>query len=261
MLPLDGIGVLVTRPRHQATPLCRQLEAQGARTLRFAAVEIQPVAEWRELTARLNGLEQFATIIFSSANAVRYGAALLGQRRELVLAAIGPATARALNQTGYRVAVQSAEGADSESLLKHPKLSSVAGERILLIKGSQGRDLLQQELTRRGAQVTVAEVYRRERARPSLAELTALEACFAAHEIHAITATSVEIASSLLALATPALRRAFETAHWVVAGARVAQSLRESGITGGLLLARSATDQDLVSALLRWRSSESQEPD
>jgi uroporphyrinogen-III synthase len=257
MLPLHGIGVLVTRPRHQAAALCRLLEAQGALTLRFSSVEIEPIEARREIKARLGDLDQFGIIIFASANAVRYGAALLEEGRNLALATVGPATARALNQAGYRVAVQSAEGADSESLLRHPRLNAVAGERILLVKGSHGRDLLEQELARRGAQVTVAEVYRRECARPSAAEMSALEARFAAREIQAVTATSVEIAANLLALATPALRRAFDAVHWVVPSARVAQSLREGSVTGPTLLARSAEDQDLVSALVAWRARES----
>lgn len=257
MLPLQGTGVLVTRPRHQAAVLCRLLEAQGASVERFAAIEIEPIDERRDWAARLGALEKFGLIIFSSANAVRYGAALLEQRRDLPLAAIGPATARALNQAGYRVSVQSSEGADSESLLRHPKLNAVAGERVLLIKGTQGRELLEQELARRGAEISVAEVYRRECARPGEAEMRALETRFAAGEIDVVTATSVEVAANLLALATPRLRRAFDTVHWVVPSERVAQSLREGGVKGPSLLARSAEDQDLVSALVRWRAGES----
>ncbi len=257
MLPLHGTGVLVTRPQHQAMPLCRLLEAGGACTFRLPAIDIKPLPEQRSMASRLGPLEGFDLIIFSSSNAVRFGAALLGQRRDLALAAIGPATARALNQAGYRVAVQPADGFDSESLLKHPKLNSPAGSRILLIKGSDGRELLHQELERRGAQVTAADVYRRERAQPSAAELSALEAHFAAGAIQVITATSVEIAGSLLELATPALRRDFERAHWVVPGSRIAQSLRDRGMSGVLLQADSAEDQDLVAAIVRWRATES----
>jgi uroporphyrinogen-III synthase len=259
MLPLHGIGVLVTRPRQQAAGLCRLLEAQGARVERFAAIEIEPIDGGREWAARGGGVDRFGLIIFTSANAVRYGAALLEQRRDLPLAAIGPATARALNQAGYRVSVQSIEGADSESLLRHPKLNAVAGERVLLVKGRQGRELLEQELVRRGADLHVAEVYRRECPRPGEAEMRALEARFAAREIHAVTATSVEIAANLLALATPKLRRAFDSVHWVVPSARVAESLRESGVQGPALLARSAEDQDLVSVLIDWRAHASSE--
>jgi uroporphyrinogen-III synthase len=257
MQPLSGVGVLVTRPQQQAMPLCRLLQARGASTFRLPAVEIRPLANRRALAASLGSLADFDLIIFSSSNAVRFGAMLLEQRRDLPLAAIGPATARALNQAGYRVAVQPTAGFDSESLLMHPRLHSVAGSRILLIKGSDGREFLHNELTRRGAQMTIADVYRRERPNPSSTEFAALEAHFAAREIQVITATSVDIVRNLLELATPALRVEFDRAHWVVPGARVAASLRESGLSAPLLEAQSAEDQDLVAAIIRWRANES----
>jgi uroporphyrinogen-III synthase len=257
MLPLHGVGVLVTRPQQQAMPLCRLLETEGASTFRLPAIEITALSDRRTLAARLGPLANFELIIFSSANAVRFGAVLLEQKRDLTLAAIGSATARALNQAGYRVAVQPADGFDSEGLLKHPALHSLTGKRVLLIKGSHGRELLPDELARRGAQVTIADVYLRERAKPSPAALAALEAHFAAQAIQVITATSVEIAESLLAFATPALRAEFERVHWVVPGERIARSLRERGLPAPVLQADSALDQDLVEAIVRWRASES----
>ncbi|MGD0489976.1 MAG: uroporphyrinogen-III synthase [Steroidobacteraceae bacterium] len=255
MLPLDGVGVLITRPAHQAAPLSRLFEAAGATTARLPAIDIRPLADTRTLAARLGAIENFGLIIFASANAVRYGAALLDQRRDLPLAAIGPATARALNQAGYRVSVQPLDGFDSESLLRHAELSSIAGRRVLLVKGEGGRGLLEQELTRRGAVLTLAEVYRRECAAPAAEELRALESRFERHEIHVITATSAEIGGNLLALATPALRRQFDAAHWLVPSARVADLLRQAGLKGPIVRAASAEDQDLVAAVVRWRST------
>src|ERR1700681_3060446 len=109
MLALHGVGALVTRPEQQAMPLCRLLESQGATTLRLPAVEISAVGNRRETAARLGSLNDFDVIIFTSTNAVRFGASLLDQKRDLTLAAIGAATARALNLAGYRVAVQPQE--------------------------------------------------------------------------------------------------------------------------------------------------------
>jgi uroporphyrinogen-III synthase len=229
-------------------PLCNLLAAQGASSYLLPGIEIKPLTERHALAARLGALENFDLIIFTSANAVRFGATLLEQRRDLALAAIGPATVRALNQAGYQVAVQPTENFDSEGLLRHTKLGHVAAQR---------RDVLQRELARRGAHVTVADVYRRERAKPTAKELAALQAHFATGAIHVITATSAEIAANLLTVATPALRADFERAHWVVPGARVAQSLRERGLAAPLLLADSAEDHDLVDAIVRWRASES----
>ena len=257
MAPLHGIGVLVTRPEQQATPLCRLLETLGASTIRLPAVEIKGIGERRDWSARAGALESYDLIIFTSTNAVRFGAALLDQKRDLALVAIGPATARTLNQAGYRVAVQPSSGYDSESLLIHPRLEHLAGHRILLIKGSGGRPLLEQELARRGAQVVPIDVYQRIAAVPSPEALADLQRSCAAGELHVITATSSEIAGNLLDFAPPDLRREFERIRWLVPSERVATHLRARGLTAPLLKAESAEDQDLAAALVRWRSSAS----
>jgi uroporphyrinogen-III synthase len=255
MPALHGVGVLVTRPEQQAMPLCRLLEIQGATTLRLPAMEIKPLGNRRETAARLGALKDFDLIIFTSGNAVRFGHSLLDQQRDLTLAAMGPATARALNQAGYRVAVQPAGNFDSESLLDDPRLEHLAGHRILIIKGRGGRPFLEQQLAQRGARVVAADVYQRVPATPSDAALEALLASFAAGAVQVITATSLEIADNLLRLAAPALRREFERALWLIPGERIAAGLRERGLSAPLLQAESADDHDLVAALMRWRSS------
>ena len=126
MLPLDGVGVLVTRPEFQAMPLCRLLEAEGAATWRLAALEIKPLKERRALTERLGTLEEFDVIIFSSANAVRFGASLLDQKRDLVLAAVGPATSRALTEVTSRF--RTARWAASELRFGYPSRDSAEAE-------------------------------------------------------------------------------------------------------------------------------------
>ena len=261
MAALQGVGVLVTRPEQQAMPLCRLLENQGATTLRLPAIEIKAssaIGQGRRGTAaRLGALEDFDVIIFTSANAVRFGAVLLDQKRDLTLAAIGPATARALNQAGYRVSVQAPLAFDSESLLLHPRLERPAGRSVLIIKGADGRAFLEQELTQRGARVMTADVYRRVPAAPSEAVLAALLDRFTEGAVQVVTSTSVDIARSLLGMAGPALRGEFERVHWLVPGARIAAGVRECGLSAPLLQAESAEDQDLVAALLRWRSSAS----
>jgi uroporphyrinogen-III synthase len=255
MSALHGVGVLVTRPEQQAMPLCRLLEIQGANTLRLPAVEIRAVRNRRETAAQLGALEDFDVIIFTSANAVRFGASLLDQKRDLTLAAIGPATARALNLAGYRVAVQPRETVDSEGLLLHPKLEHPAGGRILIIKGAGGRSLLSDELAHRGAQVVTADVYERMPAAPSPEVLAAVLDSLTTGALQVITATSLEIAGNLLVMADPALRREFERVHWLVPGERIAHGLREMGLHAPVLLAESAEDHDLVAALVRWWSS------
>jgi uroporphyrinogen-III synthase len=253
--PLHGVGVLVTRPEQQATPLCRLLESAGALALRLPVIDIRPAADPSGIGPEVGAIAAFDLVIFTSVNAVRFGSALLDERHDVTLAAIGPATARALADAGYRVAVAPGAGFDSESLLLHPVLAHPAGRRILLIKGMHGRNLLETQLRERGALVVAADVYRRVPVSHGAAALEALEAEFAAGKIQIITATSVDIAAGLFAIATPVLRRNFDRVRWLVPGERVAAALRERGIAGSILQASTAEDQDLVAAVVRWRSS------
>jgi uroporphyrinogen-III synthase len=258
MAPLAGVAVLVTRPAQQAAPLCGLLQAAGARVIRLPALQIRQVAdggfEVGPGTAAAGG-DAFDLIIFTSANAVHHGAYLAVRYDTAALAAIGPATSRALQDRGLAATVTPSGGIDSEHLLLHSRLAHPAGQRILIVKGRKGRELLREELTGRGALVTVAEVYERLRADYGAAELSALAAQFAAGSIDIVTATSADVATALMEIATPALRSEFDRVHWLVPGPRVAAALRRHGITAPLIHAESAEDHDLLAAVVRWRSS------
>jgi len=250
----------VTRPEQQAMPLCRLLEAQGASTLRLAAIDIKPCGDPGEARVRIGALDAFGLIIFTSANAVRFGHSLLERRGDLTLAAIGPATARALSGCGYDVSVRPQQGFTSEALLADPKLQTLTAQRILLIKGADGRAMLEQELMRRGADVMAVDVYERMAATPSALELAAVQAELTAGRLHVVTATSLDVGKCLLEIVPPELRVQLQTAHWLVPGERVAAALREYGLCAPVLQASSAEDQDLVSALLRWRGRGASSP-
>src|SRR5450432_3145817 len=259
MRALSGLGVLVTRPETQAMPLCRLLEAEGASSYRLPAIDIRPSGDRDALRASMGPLQNFDVIIFQSANAVRYGATLLEQRRDLNLAAVGPATLRALNQAGYHVPILPTEGFDSEGLLAHPRLKNLTGQRVLTVRGAGGRELLEQVLEERGAAVTAGAVYERHPSTPSKASLAAVGKLLQAGALHVITATSLEIAASLLSMqaANPSLLEALPHLHWLVPSERIVAGLQALGLDAPLILADSAEDQALVEALLRWRSSES----
>ena len=238
-------------------PLCRLLEAEGASSYRLPAIDIRPSGDREALRAAIGPLQNFDIIIFQSANAVRYGAPLLDQRRDLNLAAVGPATLRALNQAGYRVPILPADGFDSEGLLAHPRLKNLTGQRVLCVRGVGGRELLEQVLEERGAHITACAVYERRPSTPDQASLAAVGQLLQADALQVITATSLEIGASLLALraANPALLEALARLHWLVPSERIWAGLQAQGLNAPLLLAESADDQALVDALLRWRSS------
>lgn len=253
MSALAGVGVLVTRPEPQAAPLSRRLMALGAEVYRLPAVELVPREDRASLRAALGPLDRFQWVVFVSANAVRFGASLLDGRRDPHLAAVGPATAAALNHAGYRVSLVPQGGYDSEHLLASPEFAHVEGQRILIVRGGGGRELLAEQLTARGAQVTYAEVYDRRCARPIPGAVEAVEAEWGRGAIHVVTATSGELLRCLFEILGPQGRELLTRSPLLVGGPRIGALARQIGLQGPLIVAQGADDEALVDALLRSR--------
>jgi uroporphyrinogen-III synthase len=253
MTRLKGIGVLVTRPEHQANHLCQLIEAEGGAAVRYPALDIKPRPDRAAVRAAVGPVDRYDLVVFVSANAVRYGADILGQRRDVPVAAIGQATAAALNSAGYRVSLMPEDGADSESLLAMPQLAHLSGQRVLIVRGSGGRDLLFEAMTARGAQVQYAEVYTREAAYPSVERKAEIEALWRQGGISVYTATSVELLEALVGIVTPRCRELMHSTALVTGSARVAEAATRLGLGSPILLADSPDDAALVGALVRWR--------
>src|SRR5205814_10419617 len=104
-LPLQGLGVVITRPQAAAQTLASALADAGARTFVFPALVIEPLPPSPSLDAALAHLSDCDLAIFVSANAVAHGlpAALRGRTwpSRTRVAAIGEATARALRNSGF----------------------------------------------------------------------------------------------------------------------------------------------------------------
>lgn len=253
MKRLTGIGVLVTRPEHQAEHLCQLIEAEGGAAVRYPALDIRPRPDRAAVRAAVGPADRYDLAVFVSANAVRFGVELLGERRDLPLAAVGQATAAALNAAGFRVSLMPEEGADSESLLALPQLAQMEGKRVLIVRGNGGRELLHDTLASRGAHVQYAEVYTRETAYPSQERKAEVEALWRQGGIRAYTATSVELLEALVGIVTPRCRELVHSTALLTGARRVADAATRLGIGSPLILADSPEDAALVRALVRWR--------
>lgn len=256
MSRLKGIGVLVTRPEHQAHHLCHLIEVEGGAAVRYPALVIKPRADRAAVRAAIGPADRYDLAIFVSANAARFGADFLDQRRDAPVAAVGQATAAALNAAGYRVSLMPAEGSDSESLLSMPQLAHMNGQRVLILRGSGGRELLAEVLTARGAAVQYAEVYTREPARPS-AELQAeIEQLWRQGGLRAYAATSVELLEALVGIVTLRCRELMDSTALVTGSRRVAEAASRLGLGSPIVLADSPDDAALTGALIRWSADQ-----
>jgi uroporphyrinogen-III synthase len=250
---LTGIGVLVTRPEHQAGHLCDLIESEGGAAVRYPALDIRPRPDRAAVRAAVGPVDRYDLIVFVSANAVRFGADILDQRRDISIAAIGQATAAALNAAGYRVSLMPADGADSESLLAMPQLAQMHGQRVLIVRGSGGRELLFEALSARGAQVQYAEVYVREAAYPSMERKAEVEELWRQGGISVYSATSVELLEALIGIVTPRCRELMHSTALVTGSTQVSDAASRLGLGSPIVLADSPDDAALVGALVRWR--------
>lgn len=242
---LAGAGVLVTRPEHQAGPLVDAIEAACGRAVRFPAIDISPLPA-ESIDAAAAGLHAPDIAIFVSPNAVRHGLGYGGAAR---LAAVGPATAAALEAAGRPVHIRPQGGFDSEHLLAEPELNDVAGKVVRIIRGQSGRELLADTLRERGAVVDYLAVYTRRPARPSAAALTRLEADWCAGGIDAVTIMSVETLVNLVSLLPAACKNRLRQTLLVTPAERVIIEATKQFPGIPTALAAGTSPQDIVRAI------------
>ncbi len=178
MKPLENKRILITRPRAQAVDLCDKLAALGATPIVFPTIEIAPLEDTSLLDEALRTLDQYQWLIFTSVNGVKafWDRLNLTGLQDLSgfsgnIAAIGPATAQALEAHGVAVTLIPDEYV-AESIVAN--IGDVRGRRILLPRADIAREALALELRRRGAVVDEIAAYRTLPAKPDpigLAEL------------------------------------------------------------------------------------------
>ena len=247
---LEGMGVLVTRPMHQAEGLCRLIEATGGRPLRFPALEIREPADPGQAKDLL--AQTWDWLLFVSANAVDFALRLSGGLPPGArIAAVGQATAEALVEAGHPVDLVPDGPFDSEALLANAAMTRVAGQRILIVRGEGGRALLGDTLTERGATVAYAEVYRR--ACPDLDPAPLLARW--EQDVQAVVATSGEILDNLLGMLGEAGRDRRLGTPLVVVSPRMAEQAAQLGFRR-IAVAERAQDAAIVAALCGLRTAD-----
>ncbi|MBU3735820.1 MAG: uroporphyrinogen-III synthase, partial [Methylobacterium sp.] len=197
---LAGRGIVITRPLEQAGALAELIRQQHGRPILFPLLAIQPLDDYSAFDRVLDQLPHTDWAIFISTNAVEHGLPRLQQRypnlpERLRFAGIGPTTAARLADFGIRQVLIPQERYDSEHLLALPEMQQVQGLRILLFRGTGGREVLADSLRARGAEVIPAECYRRSNPQQEAGELAGL---WQNQHLHACVITSSEALRNLL---------------------------------------------------------------
>jgi len=162
---LAGRRILITRAQHQASQLAALLQAAGAETISIPTIEIMPPDDCAQIDAALSQLHAFDWLVITSANTMQ----ILQQRMQILdvsvekfshlkIGVVGPATARAVEEMGLKVALVPQEAvAESLAIAMQPLVS---GKKIFLPQAQGARDVLLVQLQQAGAVVTAVEAYR-----------------------------------------------------------------------------------------------------
>ena len=161
--PLRGKRVLITRAGEQSESFASALRAQGAEPLVAPTIAIHALDDPSPLDEAIDNFSTFSWIVFTSQNGVDAFMPRAMQRNatthDIKIAAIGQQTADRLRGYGASVAL-TAEQHLSETLAQELIALASPGQRVLVVRAVEGRDVLRKLLEAAGFEVTMAPAYR-----------------------------------------------------------------------------------------------------
>jgi uroporphyrinogen-III synthase len=245
--------VLITRAPHQASALAEALRECGCEPVLVPAIEIAPPTSTCALDASIASVTSFDWLIFTSANAVqafaeRYlalqgrafrpsvkyleeGGCLIPTEGRPLVAAIGPATARAVVQhleaEPSVVPQQAVAESFAEALLPYALQADRTSTRFLLIRAESAREYLPDTLRMAGAEVDIVAAYCT--VIPS-SSVEAVRTLFRDAAPDAIAFTSSSTATNFRALMEAAGVALPEATRRISIGPITSQTMRELGM-------------------------------
>jgi uroporphyrinogen-III synthase len=144
--------------------LSQQVRALGATVLEIPFIEIRKPRSYRALDEALVNIRNYDWLILTSVNGVEAARERMQKLRmpasrlkHLKIAAIGPATKRAIEARDLKVDVVPKQYI-AESVVESLR-RRVDGKRVLLARARVARDVIPRELRKAGATVDVVEAY------------------------------------------------------------------------------------------------------
>lgn len=229
--PLSGRGIVVTRPREQATALVERIRTAGGDPILFPTIEILPPENPGAVSSFIACLEEFQLAIFVSPTAAMRGHAMVSASRawpeNLRVAAVGIGTARVLEEHGFHAVISPVGEADSDALAALPELQDLHGRSVVIFRGQGGRDWLRTRLEARGARVEYVECYRRARPHADAGELLAR---WQRGGIEAVSITSAEGLANFFGMLGPSGGEYLRATPVFVPHPRIAMAAQKLGV-------------------------------
>lgn len=232
-----NIGVLNTRPSHQADNLTCLIEHKGGRVFQLPVFTIEPI------TFQPINIDDFDYLIFQSSNAVHYflhNQTLQSTTAKII--AIGSATKKSLQGAGFAHVI-TPDHFSSEGILAMSLFQSISGKSILIISGENPKSLLSEKLTGRGAKITTLHCYQRT---PVMHDMNVIFPTLMLNNITVVISTSAESFFYLMRLfEAPQYRAWILEKTLCVINERMAIEAQKMGFKS-IIQADNATDEAIV---------------
>lgn len=258
--PLFGKKILVTRTRQQASSLSEKIEELGGEAIEFPTIKIEKPETYDEMDKAFGQIEKYDWIIFTSVNGVE---AFFDRMRKLdfdvrllhgaKLCAIGPATAKALDDMGFNIEYVPAEYR-AEAIVEGLKDKIRPGDSILLPRADIAREVLVEELEKLGACVDNIHVYRTvvpEQDRDKLLEI------LRENKVDAITFTSSSTVKNFIQILGEENKGWLENIALAVIGPITEETLEQQGLRAAIR-AHEYTIDGLVHAIIKYYEVQAQ---
>ena len=246
MKPLFGKKILVTRSRAQASKLVLALEELGAECIEAPAIRLQPPADnYQAIDAALADIDTYNWSIFTSTNGVEhFFQRLFAQNMDaralsnMKICAIGEATAQKLLSYGIKADIVPEEYR-AEGVIDALQLLVKAGEKVLLPRAQEAREILPDSLRKMGIIVDVAPVYETVAGE---ADGTMLADLLAAGDIDLVTFTSSSTVKNLMKILGDRARELMEKTRIAAIGPVTARTCEEYGFKADIIAEKYTID-------------------
>ena len=250
MVSLSGLRIINTRPEQRATQLTQALEQQGATVfslplLETIALELSAVGK----DCLLN-LDRYHSVFVVSPTAAELGLNALADYWPqwpvgIEWLAVGQSTAQVLRS--YFIEPTIPEQETSEGLLQLPQLQQLTqGQRLLVLRGEGGRNLVRDSLQNRGVKVDYVDLYRRQLPQHSLQQWPQIQQ----QTIDVVIISSGETLTQWLQLAG----QQAQNIPILVISPRLVELAQQQGFKT-VLSSVSIHPKDICNTLSQWRKS------
>ncbi len=163
--PLFGKRIIVTRAREQASGFLQELASLGAECIEFPTIQVIPPDSWEPLDRAIEHLSDYAWVLFTSPNGVKFFLERLHfhgkdvrELKGIRIGAIGPKTAEKWRRLGIVPDLVPAEYRAEAIVDAFKKMENPPG-RILLPRAAKAREVLPEDLKKMGFDVDVVPAY------------------------------------------------------------------------------------------------------